>query len=103
MKQGIEKALQAFCDSEDLEEAILASTQASWGGSGYSVELFPDGHYEVLSNNQIGNKYVSPGFIIPIPVLTEDEYSEDDPELSYFDAAIDELKDSFFYYEDFAC
>jgi hypothetical protein len=75
--KGITAAYDKFKD-EAIEEAIASSTKASWGGSGYSVELFPDGRYRVLWDNQIGNKYDSPGAIIGISPCSDDDWDEDE-------------------------
>ena len=79
MDTGISEAFESFMTNRAvLEQAILSSTKASWGGSGYSVELFPDGTYRVLWDNQIGNLYHSRGIIVAIPPLASDEYSQED-------------------------
>lgn len=82
---GIKTALDTFL-ANSFETAVDQSTAASWGGSGYSVELFDNGTYRVLWNQQIGNLYDSPGLILPVPALTEDEWSED-PALRFYDNA----------------
>ena len=87
----IRKAYASFLkDYETAEEAIVSSTKASWGGSGYSLELFPDGDFRVLWDNHIGSLYDSPGVIVPIPTLGEDEYDSDNGE-HCFDNALDRL------------
>jgi hypothetical protein len=68
--------LETFLSSDDFKKSLIASTRASWGGSGYSVELFPDGHWTVLWDNQIGNLYISPGVILGIPTFEDDNYQE---------------------------
>ena len=89
---GIGMAFEAFmADRDTLEAAIISSTKASWAGSGYSVELFLDGHYRVLWNNEIGNRYVSPGMILPIPALATDDFDEEDESNSFFAEVVDEL------------
>jgi hypothetical protein len=87
-----EQAFQAFLASDQSKEAIISATKASWGGSGYSVELFADGHFRVLWNGEIGNLYQSPGRLLRILPLTEDEYSEDFED-SCFENAINQLKE----------
>jgi hypothetical protein len=72
----LEQTLEAFLKSDDFEKGITASTKASWGGSGYSVELFEDGTWRVLWDNQIGNLYTSPGVILDIPTFDDNEYQE---------------------------
>lgn len=69
-------ALETFLASDEFAEAIIKSTKAGFGGSGYSVELFPDGTSRVLWDNQIGNKYESPGVILSIPQLNDEDYQE---------------------------
>ncbi len=46
-----------FVESPSFKEGCIDSTKASWGGGWYSVELFTNGTWRVLWNNQIGNKY----------------------------------------------
>ena len=75
---SIRTAAEKFIDSEDFANAIVMSTMAGTGGSGYSVEFYPDGHYRVLWDNQIGNLYESPGVIVKIPQLTEQELEGSD-------------------------
>ena len=70
--------------------AIASSTKAFWGGSGYSVELFPDSDYRVLWNNNIGNLYDSTGVIVGIPFLSDEEAEGEESEW-FFDNAIDYL------------
>lgn len=80
-QEELSSTLEAFLASPDLKSGVISSTKASWAGSGYSVELFPDGTWQVLRNNQIGNLYVSPGEILKLPALdTTDlpEYEGDD-------------------------
>lgn len=94
MDTGIKKAFYSFLEnSQETEAAIISSTKASWGGSGYSVELFPDGHYRVLWDGQIGNLYESPGLIVEIPPLGEEEYDEENGH--FFENAIGELEERF--------
>lgn len=72
----LKQAFENFIASEDFAEAVIKSTKAGFGGSGYSVELFEDGTNRVLWNNQIGNRYDSPGVIIPIPQLNDSDYRD---------------------------
>lgn len=91
---SIKTAAQSFVNSPDFADAIVKSTQAGFGGSGYSVELFPDGHYRVLWDNQIGNRYETPGVIVKVPQVSQSDM--EDCELE--DAAefyADEWKDEF--------
>lgn len=93
--------LEAFLEFPDFGEGCKAATKASWSGSGYSVELFPDGHWRVLWDNGIGNLYRSPGTIISLPTLDDDDYqqcvvdgdmTEDDYFFSVFQNDEEELK-----------
>jgi hypothetical protein len=72
----LEQTLEKFLDSPDFGEGCKKATKASWGGSGYSVELFADGTWRVLWDNEIGNKYESPGEILGLPTLDDDDYQE---------------------------
>lgn len=90
------QALDAFLDSGEFEEAVIMSTKAGFGGSGYSVELFGNGTWRVLWDNQIGNLYSSPGMMVGIPQYDEDTLADidkygDDADLSF---ALDEIKDT---------
>ncbi len=74
--QALKQALEAFLKSDDFAEGITKSTKASWGGSGYSVELFEDETWRVLWNNEIGNLYETPGLIMKLPVWDDSDYQE---------------------------
>lgn len=91
---GIEKAYKNFIASS-IEEAIKSSTQASWSGSGYSVELLPTGSYRILWDNQIGKLYESEGVIIGIPVCSSDDCPGYDDDEWCFDNATQAFKDKF--------
>lgn len=80
--------------SEAFEDAVNSSTQASWSGSGYSVELFENGSYRVLWNNNIGNLYDSPGVILGVPSLSDEEW-DDDSDLRFYDNAEEEIRDNY--------
>lgn len=103
-ENSIQQAFEAFmADEKAVEEAIDSSTTASDNGSGYSVELFNDGTFRVLWDNNIGNLYKSAGIIISIPALSEDERDvlDDDGEViegtAFYDNAIDQLRRDFEY------
>lgn len=89
----IQSAFNQFM-STDFQSAVDSSTKASWGGSGYSVELFPDGSYRVLWDNQIGNRYDSSGLILSIPPLGDEEWDED-LSIRFYDNAEELLRESF--------
>ena len=78
----------------NFESAVDSSTKASWSGSGYSVELFDNGSFRVLWDNEIGNLYDSPGVILGIPTLGDDEWDED-PSIRFYDNAVQAMRDSF--------
>lgn len=83
--KGIITSYEKFKD-----EAIASSTKASWGGLGYSVELFPEGHYRVLWDNQIGNLYDSPSVIIGVSPCSDDDWDEDES-IRFYDNAIEDM------------
>ena len=99
-KASIKKTLNAFIASPDFEAGCTSATKASWGGSGYSVELFTDGTWRVLWDHQIGNKYESAGVILSLPTINDDEYQqlvngsvdddEDDEDSGYGNGAMSE-------------
>jgi hypothetical protein len=82
------KTLEALIDSDEFESAVQSSTTAGFGGSGYSVELFEDGTWRVLWDNQIGNLYSSSGIILGVPQFDQDTVNDmqeygDDADLSF--------------------
>ena len=93
MDTGIKKAFDNFMASDDLKTGIISSTKDL--AYGYAVELFPEGAYRVFWNKDSSSLYQSPGLIVRIPRLTDDEYDEDDPEESFFENAIEELQIAF--------
>lgn len=66
--------LESFLASRDFADAVISSTQASFGGGSYSVELFPLGDWRVLWTQSIGNQYESPGVILRVPPLSDEDY-----------------------------
>ena len=68
-------AFTAFMN-EEFEDACVLSTEESWGGGSYSVELFKDGSYNTFPTLPTGNLYDSEGLIVGIPTLDEDELSD---------------------------
>lgn len=103
-----ENTLEAFISSSEFEQAVKDSTTAGFGGSGYSVEVFEDGTWRVLWNNQIGNRYVSPGIILAIPQFDEETINDwteygDACDLSFaLDEAADGLREALAYRLDMA-
>lgn len=90
---SIKHAFESFMEN-GFQSAVDSSTKASWGGSGYSVELFDDGTYRVLWDNQIGNLYNSPGLILSVPSLGDEEWDED-PDIRFYDNAEEAIRDAF--------
>lgn len=73
---SLSTALDSFLKSDDFKACVISSTKAGFGGSHYSVELFEDGTYRVLWANQIGNLYISPGAILTLPTLDDENLEE---------------------------
>ena len=90
---NIQSAFDSFM-SNDFKAAVDSATKASWSGSGYSVELFDEGNYRILWNQQIGNLYDSPGLILSIPALGDEEWDEDSS-IRYYDNAEVEIREAF--------
>lgn len=90
---GFQQAFDNFMNKE-FEFAVDSATEASWGGSGYSVELFEDGYYCILWDGEIGNLYESPGIILGVPPLTDEEW-DDDPTLRFYGNAEEAMQNSF--------
>lgn len=90
---SLENAFNKFI-TDSFESACDSSTQASWSGSHYSVELFTDGSYRVLWANQIGNQYDSPGIILCIPTLSDQEW-DDDKSIRFYENAEEAMRAAF--------
>ena len=90
---SVKRAFQSFLDN-DFEKACISSTKAGWSGSGYSVEFFDDGTYRVLWDSNIGNMYDSPGLILNIPQLSDEEYDEENEEY-FFDNCRELIEENF--------
>jgi hypothetical protein len=84
--------------ANDFKSAVDSATKASWAGGMYSVEFFDEGTYRVLWNQQIGNLYDSPGLILGLPTLSDDEWDED-PLIRFYDNAREEFNDLFVEHE----
>jgi hypothetical protein len=70
---ALRATLEKFLASDDFKAGVISSSKAFWRGSGYSVELLPNGRYQVLWNNQIGRLYETPGVILSLPVLADED------------------------------
>lgn len=91
--ERIKNAFESFLRT-DFKSAADSATKASWGGNGYSVELFNTGTYRVLPDGSIGNLYYSPGLVLGVPALTDDEWDED-PDIRYYEGAEEEMREKF--------
>jgi hypothetical protein len=81
-KKQLEATLVQFLKSPDFEQGVISATKAGWTGSGYSVELLREGVWRVFWDNEIGNLYVSPGIILQLPEIEDDDAQE------YIDAGL---------------
>jgi hypothetical protein len=91
---SIQRAFESFINGNDFQSAVEKSTSAGFGGSGYSVELFEDGTYRILWDNEIGNLYMSDGIILSIPQYNDDTLQDialygNDADLSF---ELDEIR-----------
>jgi len=95
--ENIKKTFNAFVsDRQALEAALDSSTKSSWGGGHYVVELFPDGSYRVIPGNDMGTKYFSPGIVLTLPSLSDDDWGDCvEAEDRFYDNAEEALKESF--------
>lgn len=73
---ALRSALESFLDSSEFGESLIKATKALWSGKKYCVELFEDGSFRVLWEDQIGNRYRSPGAMLDLPTLDDDDYQE---------------------------
>ena len=92
MKKAIEMAYKEIAaNTSFMEEIILHATEANFGGDRHYLEIFPDGSFRVAVSP--GNRYDSPGILLDIPRLGEDEY---DTRLGehYFDDAVESLQEA---------
>lgn len=74
---SIEQALESFL-ADGLKSAVDKATKASMFGAGCSVELFDDGNYRVLRDDQIDSKHDSPGLILGIPSSVDYRSAEEE-------------------------
>jgi hypothetical protein len=90
---SVQSAFEKFM-ANDFESAVDSATKASWAGNGYSVEFFGDGTYRVLQNQSLGNLFDSPGVIMGIPSLSDEDWDED-PLIRFYDNAREDFSDCF--------
>lgn len=94
--EGYSKALSSFLSNKaEVVESLIKSTIAFINDSGYTIELFEDGTYQIIWDDMLGNKYESPGLLVPLPyfpaeVDIELEIDPVDP-----NNLIEEIQDSF--------
>lgn len=91
--EGIKEAFESFMKN-DFEKTVDSSTKASWSGSHYVVELFHDGTYRTLHSCNVGNLYISPGLILVVPALDDEEW-DSDPDIRFYDSAEENLREAF--------
>lgn len=91
MEAWIRKAYAGYRARRTIEADILSSTKAGFSGGHYKLELLPDGGSRVLWSGNVGNLYDSPGQMISIPQLGEDEYDAEDDGNHFFDNAIEAM------------
>lgn len=76
MESWIRKAYAAYRKDSDISADILSATKAGFGGSNYYLELLPSGDHRVLWDGEIGNQYESPGILVRLPQLGDDDWDE---------------------------
>ena len=92
LEAWVRKAYGSFrADLRTVESAIESATKAESENSGYSLEIYPDGTHRVFWSDRIGNLYTSPGFIIHLPTLGEEEWDENEDDGHFYDNAIEAL------------
>jgi hypothetical protein len=90
-----QQILDQYIASQNFKDGVVSATKASWGGGGYSVELFEDGTWRNLWNNQIGNRYETSGILLGLPTISENITREMDEEKAVNDDS--NLRDAFDY------
>lgn len=73
-EKKLKDVLEDFLKSSDFRQGVIASTKASFGGSFYYVELLPEGSWRILWKEQVGNRYQSPGMLLPHPTESEEDW-----------------------------
>ena len=92
--QGIEKAFNSFMEESFIQGAI-SSTKASWAGSEYCVELYPDGTFRVQWGGNIGNLYESQGIVLGIPALNDEDWDGTNESEPFYGNAEDLMREKF--------
>ena len=90
----LEQAFNSFM-KERFVESTVSSTKASWAGGAYCLELYPDGTYRVQWEGNIGNLYESPGIILGIPALNDEDWDGTDDSDPYLGNAEDLMREKF--------
>lgn len=88
------QAFMWFMQPDNFKQAVDKATVSSWSGNEYFVELFESGDYRLIPGMSLGNLYDTPGMILKVPHLTDEEW-DDDESIRYYDAAHDYLVNSF--------
>ena len=93
--EKMEEAFERFLEY-DFEQAVIQSTEEEWANHNNCVllEIFNDGSYRLLLSRTTGNHYCSPGLIMKVPGLGEDEW-DDDPSMCYFEPTLLWIKEMF--------
>jgi len=76
--EGIDRAWDSFCRSNSYRMGIVFATKAVWNKSTHIVELLPDGTYKLLWKEGIRRSYQSPGVMLVIEHLADEEWDEED-------------------------
>jgi len=87
--KNYKEAFAAF-KSIDIRVAIREATKLV--NSSIYVELFDDGNYRVVYS--VGNRYDTPGMMIGIPGVSDEEW-DDDCHLIFYENAINEIETKF--------
>lgn len=94
---GIKEAFESFM-AEEFKSAVISSTKASWGGSGYSVLLYNNGAYKVLWDKYADNVLDrESAVVIKVPPLSDEDYSED-PSECFFGYVTEALREKFLHF-----
>jgi len=79
------EAWENFSNSEEMIQIIKEASKEAIENpcyKGHILELFVDGNYRIMRRGDLGNLYDSPGVLIPIFTVSEDELDTEDYENS---------------------